>query len=128
VKTALESARPGKVVCLSPIGAQATQSNLLTQRTLMEQALGVNDSFIARRTDVPQFSAAARQTRADGRDSRCGGVAAQLLQETWSGKRVVENDAGGRSPGGVGLGLLLTFPSNANRARRRPSGERRGNW
>ena len=28
---------------------------------------------------------------------------AQPLQETWSGKRVVENDAGGRSPGGVGL-------------------------
>ena len=37
VKTALEAARPGKVVCLSTIGAQATQSNLLTQRTLMEQ-------------------------------------------------------------------------------------------
>ena len=30
VKTALESAHPGKVVCLSTIGAQATQSNLLT--------------------------------------------------------------------------------------------------
>ena len=40
VKTAIESARPGKVVCLSTVGAQATQSNLLTQRTLMEQALG----------------------------------------------------------------------------------------
>src|SRR6202040_3212992 len=39
VKAALESAHPGKVVCLSTIGAQATQSNLLTQRTLMEQAL-----------------------------------------------------------------------------------------
>src|ERR1700729_915645 len=39
VKTALEAERPGKVVCLSTIGAQATQSNLLTQRTLMEEAL-----------------------------------------------------------------------------------------
>ena len=40
VKAALESARPNKVVCLSTIGAQSTKLNLLTQRTLMEQALG----------------------------------------------------------------------------------------
>src|SRR5258708_15742157 len=40
VKAALESACPNKVVCLSTIGAQSTKSNLLTQRTLMEQALG----------------------------------------------------------------------------------------
>ncbi|HEY3668144.1 MAG TPA: NAD(P)H-binding protein, partial [Polyangiaceae bacterium] len=39
VKSALEVAPPGRVVCLSTVGAQATQSNLLTQRTLMEQAL-----------------------------------------------------------------------------------------
>lgn len=39
VKAALEAATPRKVVCLSTIGAQATQANLLTQRTLMEQAL-----------------------------------------------------------------------------------------
>jgi uncharacterized protein YbjT (DUF2867 family) len=39
VKAALGSALPGKVVCLSTIGAQASQSNLLTQRTLMDQAL-----------------------------------------------------------------------------------------
>src|SRR3984957_469679 len=40
VKAALESAHPNKVVCLSTIGAQSTKSNLLTQRTLMEAALG----------------------------------------------------------------------------------------
>lgn len=39
VKVALETARPKKVLCLSTIGAQATQPNLLTQRTLMEQEL-----------------------------------------------------------------------------------------
>jgi len=39
VKAALESARPNKVLCLSTIGAQATKSNLQTQRTLIEQAL-----------------------------------------------------------------------------------------
>src|SRR4051812_1628411 len=35
VRSALETTRPAKVVCLSTIGAQATQPNLLTQRTLM---------------------------------------------------------------------------------------------
>ncbi|CAB3806080.1 Quinone oxidoreductase 2 [Pararobbsia alpina] len=39
VRGALQSAAPGKVVGLSTIGAQATETNLLTQRTLMEQAL-----------------------------------------------------------------------------------------
>jgi len=39
VKAALEAARPRKVVCLSTIGAQASQSNLLTQRSLMEHTL-----------------------------------------------------------------------------------------
>jgi NAD(P)H dehydrogenase (quinone) len=109
VKTALEAARPGKVVCLSTIGAQATQSNLLTQRTLMEQALselpmpvtflrpgwflenaewdvgaardeGVLHSFL-QPLDKPVPMVATADV---------GRVAAQLLQETWSGKRVVE--------------------------------------
>jgi hypothetical protein len=35
----LAEARPGKVVCLSTIGADAPHENLLTQRTLMEQSL-----------------------------------------------------------------------------------------
>ncbi len=39
VTTAVEEARPRRIVCLSTIGAQATETNLLTQRTLMEQAL-----------------------------------------------------------------------------------------
>src|SRR5207245_909670 len=34
VRSALEAARPARVVCLSTIGAQATQVNLLTQLTL----------------------------------------------------------------------------------------------
>ena len=37
VKAAIERARPNKVVCLSTIGAQATQRNLLTQRKLLEE-------------------------------------------------------------------------------------------
>src|SRR5258708_17614383 len=39
VKEAIERACPEKVVCLSTIGAQATQRNLLTQRKLLEEAL-----------------------------------------------------------------------------------------
>jgi hypothetical protein len=40
VTTALTTARPNKVLCLSTIGADAPHDNLLTQRTLMEQTLG----------------------------------------------------------------------------------------
>lgn len=39
VRQALEAARPTRVLCLSTVGAQAAQSNLLSQRTLMEEAL-----------------------------------------------------------------------------------------
>jgi uncharacterized protein YbjT (DUF2867 family) len=39
LSSALDSARPGKVVYLSTIGAQATRPNLLSQHTIIEQAL-----------------------------------------------------------------------------------------
>src|SRR5580692_10612281 len=39
LKSAIEAAGPGRVVYLSTIGAQATQSNLLTQHTIIEQVL-----------------------------------------------------------------------------------------
>lgn len=109
VRAALMSARPGRVVCLSTIGAQATQTNLLTQRTLMEQALrdlpmpvtflrpgwflenaawdvapardkGVIPSFLQ-----PLDKAVPMVATAD-----VGRVAAQLLQQTSSRVRVVE--------------------------------------
>src|ERR1700734_743685 len=38
VRSALEAARPAKVVCLSTIGAQARQENLLSQLSLMEES------------------------------------------------------------------------------------------
>ena len=109
VKSALESASPGKVVCLSTIGAQASQPNLLTQRTLMEQALGklpLPISFLR----PAWFMENAALDVASARDSGVihsflqplervvpmvstgdvGRVAAALLQERWAGKRVVE--------------------------------------
>ena len=39
LRSALETARPARVVYLSTIGAQASQPNLLTQHTIIEQAL-----------------------------------------------------------------------------------------
>ncbi|OUL80536.1 NmrA family NAD(P)-binding protein [Paraburkholderia hospita] len=109
VSTALLKARPKKVVCLSTIGAQASESNLLTQRTLMEQAL----------RDMPMpvtflrpgwFMENAAWDIASARDegviasylqpldhpvpmvatADVGRVAAELLRQTWSGVRIVE--------------------------------------
>src|SRR5277367_2526794 len=40
LSSALDAARPGKVVYLSTVGAQATRSNLLTQHSIAEQVLG----------------------------------------------------------------------------------------
>ncbi|WP_406867266.1 NmrA family NAD(P)-binding protein [Paraburkholderia fungorum] len=109
VRGALQAAAPGKVVCLSTIGAQATETNLLTQLTLMEQALrelpmpltflrpgwfienaawdigpardeGIVHSFLQ-----PLDKAVPMVATAD-----VGRVAAQLLQQTWRGVRVVE--------------------------------------
>jgi uncharacterized protein YbjT (DUF2867 family) len=106
--SALDAARPGKVVYLSTIGAQATRSNLLTQHTIIEQALrklsvpitflrpgwfmensswdvapaqnGVIQSFLQPLDrPVPMVATA---------DIGCS--AAALLQETWNGHRVVE--------------------------------------
>jgi NAD(P)H dehydrogenase (quinone) len=109
VKAALESGLPGKVVCLSTIGAQASQSNLLTQRTLMEQALGKAPMPIAFLRPA-WFMENAAWDVASARDSGVihsflqpldkpvpmvattdvGRIAAQTLQQHWSGKRVVE--------------------------------------
>jgi uncharacterized protein YbjT (DUF2867 family) len=109
VKAALESARPNKVLCLSTIGAQATKSNLLTQRTLMEQALGelpMPVTFLR----PGWFMENAAWDVASARDqgmiasflqpldkpvpmiatADIGRVASELLQQTWTGKRVVE--------------------------------------
>jgi uncharacterized protein YbjT (DUF2867 family) len=109
VLAALESARPGKVVCLSTIGAQSTRTNLLTQRTLMEEALGrlpmpitflraawfmenaawdvasARDNGVIRSFLQPLDKPVPMVATAD-----VGRVAAELLQETWGGRRVVE--------------------------------------
>jgi len=108
VEAALDAARPGNVVCLSTIGAQASQSNLLTQRTLMEQALGrlpmpvaflrpgwfmenaLWDVAPARQGMIPSFLQPLDKPVPMVATADVGRVAAQLLQQQWRGQRVVE--------------------------------------
>ncbi|HEY2623956.1 MAG TPA: NmrA family NAD(P)-binding protein [Dyella sp.] len=112
VKAALEAARPGRVVCLSTIGAQATQTNLLTQRTLMEEALSTLDipvTFLRPGWFMENFALDVALARDEGviysflqpldkpvpmiATADVGRVAAELIQQEWTGRRVVELEA-----------------------------------
>ena len=109
VTAALAEARPGKVVCLSTIGADAPHENLLTQRTLMEQSLkqiGLSVTFLRpgwfmenALWDVPSardegvlrsFLQPADKLFAMVATQDVGGLAAALLRGNGSGTRVVE--------------------------------------
>jgi NAD(P)H dehydrogenase (quinone) len=115
VKTALEAARPRKVICLSTIGAQAMQPNLLTQRTLMEQQLrelAIPVSFLRPAWFMENFAWDVASARDSGvitsflqpldkpvpmiATADVGRVAAELIQEDWNGCRVVELEAAHR--------------------------------
>jgi len=109
LKSAIEKARPGKLVYLSTIGAQATQSNLLTQHTIIEQALRdlpVPTAILRPGWFMENSSWEVAPARENGvipgflqpldkpvpmvATADIGRVAAELLQETWTGHRVVE--------------------------------------
>ncbi len=109
LKSAIEAARPGRVVYLSTIGAQATQSNLLTQHTIIEQVLGelsMPITFLRPGWFMENCSWDIASATNDGVISSflqpidkpvpmvatadVARVAAELLQETWNGRRVVE--------------------------------------
>jgi NAD(P)H dehydrogenase (quinone) len=109
LKSALERARPGRVVYLSTIGAQASESNLLTQHSIIEQTLGelsmpitflrpawfmencswdiapARESGVIRSFLQPLDKPVPMVATAD-----IGRVGAEQLQETWTGHRVVE--------------------------------------
>lgn len=106
---ALMAAKPGRVVCISTIGAQATQENLLSQLGVIEQVLGdlpVPVTFLrpgwfmentlwdiapAREQGViPSFLQPLDHGFPMVATADVGRVAAELLQESWKGKRVVE--------------------------------------
>ena len=109
LRTALDAARPARVVYLSTIGAQASQSNLLTQHTIIEQALGelpMPITFLrpawfmencrwdvapAREPGViPSFLQPLDKPVPMVATADIGRVAAGLLREGWSDRRVVE--------------------------------------
>jgi NAD(P)H dehydrogenase (quinone) len=115
VKTALEAARPRKVVCLSTVGAQATHPNLLTQRTLMEQELRelrIPVTFLRPAWFMDNFAWDVASAQDSGviasflqpldkpfpmiATADVGRVAAELIQEDWNGCRVVELEAAHR--------------------------------
>ena len=109
VVSAIARAKPRRIVCLSTIGAQATRTNLLTQRTLLEEALreqaipvtflrpgwfmencvwdvdSARDEGIVRSFLQPLDRAIPMIATDD-----IGRLAAKLLQEEWTGARIVE--------------------------------------
>ena len=109
LRRALATARPGKVVCISTIGAQAKRENLLTQLTIMEESLGdlpMPITFLRPAWFMENCSWDVAPARDTGVISSflqplekpvpmvatadVGRVAAELLQETWTGRRIIE--------------------------------------
>ncbi len=109
LRRALATARPGKVVCISTIGAQVKRENLLTQLTIMEESLGdlsMPITFLRPAWFMENCSwdvAPARDTRVISSflqplekpvpmvaTADVGRVAAELLQECWTGRRIIE--------------------------------------
>ena len=109
LKSAIERARPCRVVYLSTIGAQAGVPSLLTQHTIIEQVLGelwMPIVFLRPGWFMENFRwdvAAARENGVISGFLRpldkpvpmvatadVGRVAAELLQGIWNGHRVVE--------------------------------------
>lgn len=109
LRAALATAKPAKVVVLSTIGAQATQPNLLNQLQILEQELGTLpmpvaflraawfienaawDVVAARDSGlVPSFLQPLDKRVPMVATADIGRVAAELLRESWTGRRVVE--------------------------------------
>ncbi|WP_412024098.1 NmrA family NAD(P)-binding protein [Burkholderia cepacia] len=109
VGAALRAARPRKVVCLSTIGAQATQVNLLSQLTMIEQVfadLPMPVAFLRPAWFLENAAWDVATARDDGvirsflqpldkpvpmvATEDVGRAAAALLQDDWTGTRIVE--------------------------------------
>jgi len=113
LRTAIDAARPGRVVYLSTIGAQAKKPNLLTQHGIIEHTLGqalgdtpVPITFLRpgwfmenaswdvgpamERGVIPSFLQPLDRALPMVATADIGRVAAELMRETWKGRRVVE--------------------------------------
>jgi len=112
LKTALEAERPGKLVCLSTVGAQATQPNLLSQLGIVEKelsTLSIPVAFLraawfmenaawdvtpARENGViPSFLQPLDRAVPMIAVDDIGALGAKMLHEDWQGVRVVELEA-----------------------------------
>jgi len=112
VVAALKTARPKKVLCLSTIGADAKEDNLLSQRTMLEKALNELDlpiTFLrpawfmenalwdvgtARETGIlHSFLQPSDKKFPMIATKDIGILSAELIQQDWTGKRVVELEA-----------------------------------
>ena len=108
LRSALDVARPGRVVVLSTVGAQATQPNLLGQLGLVERELGTLampiaflraawfmenaawDVASAREGEIHSFLLPVDRAIPMVATADIGAAAARLLGETWEGRRIVE--------------------------------------
>ncbi len=109
LRSALEAARPARVVYLSTIGAQASQSNLLTQHTIIEKAISNLTIPLAvlrpawfmencswdvaparERGVIPSFLQPLDKPVPMVATADIGKVAAEILQEKWNGHRLIE--------------------------------------
>ncbi len=109
LQSALNAARPERVVYLSTIGAQATRPNLLTQHSIIEQQLGElpipicflrpgwfmeNSSWdvapAAMNGVFPSFLQPLDKPVPMVATADIGRVAADLIQTAWDGRSVVE--------------------------------------
>jgi uncharacterized protein YbjT (DUF2867 family) len=125
VTTAIIAARPSKVLCLSTIGADAPFDNLLTQRTLMEQALGALDipvTFLRPAWFMENAAWDVAAARDEGvlrsflqpadkvfpmvATKDIGALGAELIRQDWTGTRIVELEGPARVSAND---LALTF-------------------
>jgi len=129
---ALAAARPARVVCISTVGAQAKQANLLSQLGLLEQGLGdlplpvtflrpawfmENAAWdVAPARDggvIPSFLQPLDRAIPMVATADVGRTAAELLQQPWTGHRVVELEGSKRySPNDIAAGLARLLRSD----------------
>src|SRR3984957_8607670 len=108
IRRAIETARPGKIVFLSTVGAHVAEPNLLNNSKITEEMLRTTsvpitllraawfmenaawDVEAARKGVVPSFLQPLDHRIAMVASSDIARTAAELLNETWTGVRVIE--------------------------------------
>ena len=109
LRTALAAAKPQHIVCISTIGAQAAQPNLLTQLAMMEQSLRelpTPITFLRPAWFMENFAWDLPSAKQNGiidsylqpldrpipmvATADIGRLAAELLRDHWTGPRIVQ--------------------------------------